>query len=334
MTPKHIHTLCITLWITLWTALPRALKASLYATSLAALASGCGTPSSALNNTSDGQLLGGAQSGDFAARIADADALWATRDHLPDLRAAIALYALALDTASPDLSDADRRVHMIALYTRLARAHFLLGDAVLPLSVPDPEAIKAEATASFDQGRAYAERALGLLHPPLLAAAQSGQDLSEAIAAIDDPAAAGPMFWWVSNLGRWMQTQNPFTALSFTDDLDRVGHRAYALDPAYLNAAPTAFLAGYYTQLPLPSGDAALSKRYFDEAIERAPHTLAHRVAFATLYATKVNDRALFERTLQGVIQTDPDDHPDSAPENRLERQRAQHILNDPDPFF
>jgi tetratricopeptide (TPR) repeat protein len=319
-TPNPIHTL----WITLWTTLPLSL-ALLFSASLLA----CGATPNALSGTTDADLLGGSLPGDFLALLEASHTHWDQRDQPDHLRAAIDLYQQALNTASPDLPDAERRHAAFTLCARLARAYFLLGDAVLPLSEGgDSRDAKAAAGAAFDQGRAYAERALALLHPPLLAAAQSGQDLSKAIAAIDDPNAAGPMFWWAANLGRWMESQNPFAALSLTSDLERVSHRAYALDPTYFHASTAAFLGGFYTRLPLPSGDAAKSKQYFDEATSCAPHMLAHRVAFATLYAPKVKDKALATRLLQGVLDADPNAHPDTAPENRLEQRRAQRALS------
>jgi tetratricopeptide (TPR) repeat protein len=302
------------------------------------LGAGCSATLNALSDTTDADLLGGTQAGDFGALLAASHPHWDARDQPDHLRAAIDLYKQALNTASPDMPEAERRFAAATLCERLSRAYFLLGDAVIPLSDSgdsgdNPDA-KAASIAAFAEGRAYAERALALLHPPLLDAVQSGQDLSEAIAAIDDPAAAGPMFWWAANLGRWMESQNPFAALSLTDDLERVSHRAYALNPTYFHGSTAAFLGGFYTRLPLPSGDLTRSKQHLSEAIALAPYMLAHHLALATFYAPKANDRALAEQTLRAILSTNPEDHPDTAPENRLELRRAQRALNTLDDLF
>jgi tetratricopeptide (TPR) repeat protein len=316
---KSIHTLWTILWITL----------SILFLSTATPA--CTGAQGALEGSSSEGLLGGGLDGDFGATLAQAEAHWAKRDALDQLNAAIALYEKAVQTGTPDLSDEARRKAVGDVYARLARAYFMLGNGLLPLSVDNPEAddAKAAQSAAFDQGRQYAERALGLAYPALIESVKNGAELGDELAKFNDPAAAGLMFWWVTNLGRWLSFQGGLTALSYLDDLERVGLKAYELDPTFFYYATTSFLGGFFTRLPLPSGDAERAREGFEAAMAGAPEMLSHKVAFADLYATKIQDRALFERILGEVLAVDPATFPDDiAPENRVEQRRARRLLD------
>ncbi len=316
---KSIHSLWITLWISCSILL-------LFGTT-----AGCTGAQGALEGSSDEGLLGGGLEGDFGATLAQAEAHWTKRDELDQLNAAIALYEKAVQTGTPELSADARRKAVGDVYARLARAYFMLGNGLLPLSVDDPEAdaAKEAQAAAFDQGRQHAERALGVAYPALIEAVKNGAELGDALAKLDDPAAAGLMFWWVTNLGRWLNFQGGLTALSYLDDLERVGLKAYELDPAFFYYATTSFVGGFFTRLPLPSGDAEKARAGFEAAMAGAPEMLSHKVAYADLYATKIQDRAMFEKVLGEVLAVDPATFPpDIAPENRVEQRRARRLLD------
>ena len=293
------------------------------------LLAGCGSAETSLTGTSTGELLGGKVSGDFGLKLQEAEQRWQQRDQQSDLEAAIKAWEEAIEIETPSLSEEERRAKLYAIYVRLSRAYFLYGDLVLPLSMTDKTALRKATERAFARGRKHAERALAVYSPKFFEAIQAGEAMGAAAEAHLDAGAVAAMFWWATDLGRWLELQSGFTALSYLDDMKRVSHRAHALDEAYFYHSTTSYMGGYYTRLPISTGgDLPRSRRHFEAATSAAPGCLQHQVSFASLYAVQAEDRALFEQLLQGVLAADPNIEPDLIPENRLQQQIAQRLLD------
>ena len=64
------------------------------------------------------------------------------------------------------------------------------------------------------------------------------------------------------------------------------------------------------------------------------PKYLSSKVLFAEIYAVRTDNEELFKKTLQGVVETGDDVHPDLVPENQNAKRLAKEMLENMDDFF
>jgi tetratricopeptide (TPR) repeat protein len=103
--------------------------------------------------------------------------------------------------------------------------------------------------------------------------------------------------------------------------------RCAQLERDYDGAGPDRFLAdAWATASTTAGGDLERAREHFEYALHAAPDHFATRVLYALDYATKVQDRELFETELQRVLDSDPGGA-DVAAENVVEQHRAQLAL-------
>jgi tetratricopeptide (TPR) repeat protein len=138
----------------------------------------------------------------------------------------------------------------------------------------------------------------------------------------DDQEQVGMVFWMGYNWARHISLNKedpdvladlPFAIACF--------ERVFALDPNFNNYAPYAAMGSYYARTSASlGGDPARAREMFETAIARTNgNFLTYKVMMARVYAVMVQDRALFTRLLQEVI-----DAGDVMPEQRLANQIAK----------
>jgi hypothetical protein len=129
------------------------------------------------------------------------------------------------------------------------------------------------------------------------------------------------------------------------DDVDRIGDlpRAIALLEHAHTIAPAYFLHGaalslgvvYASQGKDMGGDPERGRRMFDEVITATGgRYLMAKALFARNYATVVQDRALFEKTLKDVLATPASVWPDQRLANEIARRKAARYLAQADDLF
>lgn len=301
------------------------------ATSIAACG---GVAASNLDRDDTRDLLGGNAQGDFDQLLQAADQHWAHRDEEPRLRQAIDVLKQLIKTSSPHLEEADRREALYGVYVKLSRAHFMLADDHIPLSVEDPSEVQEEIIEQLETSRSYAELAMAVRSSALRQAIDQGEDLLPTMLTLKEDHT-GALFWWLQGLGRWMSYQSPLTAMNYVDRLEQMVKHLNALDPTYFYHGPVRFLAGYHTKVPWPGGDPARALALFNKARAADPDCLLNTLAVAEIYATSIGDRALYQRELEGLLNApvEPSD-PRLSPENRLARRKARYLLGRIDDTF
>ena len=138
----------------------------------------------------------------------------------------------------------------------------------------------------------------------------------------DDQEQAGMVFWLGYNWARHISLNKedpdvladlPFAIACF--------ERVFALDPTFNNYAPYVAMGSYYARTSVAlGGEPVRAREMFETAIARTGgNFLTYKVMMARVYAVMVQDRALYTRLLQEVI-----DAGDVMPEQRLANQIAK----------
>ena len=152
----------------------------------------------------------------------------------------------------------------------------------------------------------------------------------------DDDEQAGLMFWTGYAWARYINLNKdnpdvladlPFAIACF--------ERSLELDGTYNNFAPHVAMAGYYARAAESlGGQPADSRREFEFAINATQrHFLTYLVMQARMYAVMVQDRALFRRLLEEVINA-ADVMPEQRLANQIAKRRARRYLAQIDELF
>jgi len=291
----------------------RLVHAPLFAAALAA--AGCAT-----HQADWSRPVSSAPAADAPAPSASAegDALWAQRGEQEKLEQAIAKWEEAA-AAAPSA----------ALATKLARAHYLLGDGYLALK-DDIEGRDAE----YQKGLDWATKALKLSAPDFAAAMAAGAKHGEAIGKVGADAIEA-MYWYASNLGKWAAAHGIVAKLKYKEDIKATMERVKFLDEKFFYAAGWRYFGGFEAATAgLAGGSLVRSEENFTKSVELAPQYLGTKVLWADYLCVKKQDRAAFERLLNEVLTADPNVDPAIAPENTLEQAKARKLLAKADDLF
>jgi len=246
---------------------------------------------------------------------------WAGRDEEANIRRAVELYG-QLVSAEPNNAE-----HSVWL----SRANYFLADCHLSFD----EAKREEMMSTYDTGTRAAERALVTLSSDFADRMRAGTRIEEAVGVLDATAVPA-LYWRASNLGKWASADGFATLLSYKDEIRAVMGRCLELDREYFYYGPDRYFGVFYGRAPsFAGGDVARSREHFETSLRHHPNYFATRVLMAQDYATKAQDRALFEEQLNTVINGDPDaGGPELAPENRCEQRKARNLLAQADELF
>ncbi|NUN14663.1 MAG: hypothetical protein HUU55_13615 [Myxococcales bacterium] len=257
--------------------------------------------------------------GDAAASYAEAKQSWEERADEAKLRAAIGSWETAAKI-EPWNTDT---------YVSLSRAYYLLGDGHLRFDSSKED----EMLAMFDKGAYNGELALGALDPKYRQRVCGGDAVEDAVKTVDKNAVPA-MYWYATNLGKWALAKGILVVLGRKDEIFSVMTRVLELDEKFFYGAPHRYFGAYYTKVPFPDGDPALSRKHFDKSLEIEPNYLATRVLMADLLATKTNDRELFATQLQMVLDAPDDVILELKPEQMIEKRKAKDLMADIDVYF
>ncbi len=295
---------------------------------------GCsGAERSSAMTTDANKLTAATEQGDFDKMLADADAAWQARGDRAKLEQAIATWEKAAKTASPNLDEAARKEKLAEIYTSLARGYYLLADSHTRLQAEDDE-LNDQMMGEFEKGVTAAEKAIALRDPKFAAAVAADANNWKTAVKSADPKAAGPLYWYATNMGKWALLEGIATILARKDDIKATMDWMIQQDETYFYGAPHRYFGAYHCKVPIGGGDPPKAKASFEKAIEIGPNYLATRVLMAESYATLVGDRELFETLLNETIAANPDADPSIGPENRLEQAKAKRLLERADDFF
>lgn len=212
-------------------------------------------------------------------------------------------------------------------FWKLSRSYYLLAEQL------DQEEEVEEKLALYQKGLDSAERAMNCF-PEFRAAIAAGEDEEVAVKQIPLAGIAG-VYWTTVNLSKWSRIKG-FSYILFNKNKgwEMIQH-VRALDDAWYYGAADRYLGAFYAVAPsIAGGDMTLSWEHFQASLAAAPHYLATHVLIAEYYATKMQDRELFRERLQFVLDTPLDVYADIIPLQRLEKEKARHMLANIDEYF
>jgi tetratricopeptide (TPR) repeat protein len=195
---------------------------------------------------------------------------------------------------------------------------------------------KKRASILYLKARSYALRAL-------VGEAQSekvlGKDLPEFKELLqgygngDVPA----LFWTANSWIAWvaLNLDKP-EAIMDIPKAQAMLERVIELDETFYYGSAHAALGALYAAQPRMMGDtSAKAKQHFDKAFEISGRKLLFvHVYYAKFYAYQIQDRDLFIKSLEEVLDAPPDILPDRAFANEVAKRKARILLDNVDMYF
>lgn len=257
-------------------------------------------------NTSDGKA---------AAKLEEADGLWAERLDPEKLKSALAAYeeAVALDPANRHA------------YERLVRGWYFYGDGH---TTNVDEQVERWGVAIEWGAKCMA------LNDAFKAKIDAGEKEKDAVVAATK--ADVPCLYWLSSaLGKWGKAQSLSKTLKHLPTVKAYMSKCEELDPTYNNYGPARYWGAYYSALPSFAGrDFEKSAEYFEASIQGAPNYLGTRVLRAEMLAVGTGDEALFDQDLAVVLKGDPNAVEGFEAENAIEQRKAQALIDQKNELF
>ncbi len=143
------------------------------------------------------------------------------------------------------------------------------------------------------------------------------------------------LYWSAVALERWSKLKGFGPLLRNKDKVKAFVSRVGLLNPDYHYGAVDRYWGGYYAIAPsFAGGDLNKAKVYFDKTIAQHPHMLETKVMMAQYYATKMQNRGLFERLLREVLAANPAVILEIEPENRMAITKARKLLAEVGDYF
>jgi tetratricopeptide (TPR) repeat protein len=118
--------------------------------------------------------------------------------------------------------------------------------------------------------------------------------------------------------------------------VELIMRRVLELDESFFFGGAHLFYGAYYGgRTEMLGGDPSKAKQHLERAIEISNSKyLMAKLLLAKYYAVPVQDRELFEHTLQEILSAPPDLFPEQRLANQLAKRRAKRWLEHADEFF
>jgi tetratricopeptide (TPR) repeat protein len=159
------------------------------------------------------------------------------------------------------------------------------------------------------------------------------KEMLKGLSASDVPA----LFWtgnsWLSWIG--LNIDNPEAVMDVPKAVAML-ERVVELDETYYYGSAHAALGSYYAAQPKIMGDTSeKAKQHFDKAFEiSGGKFLFMYYLYAKFYAYQIQDKDLFVRSLQMIIDTPAEKYPDMTLANEIAKRKAKALLDNVDEYF
>ncbi len=213
---------------------------------------------------------------------------------------------------------------------KLLRAGSGLYGAYAGAFVDDPERRRRLSATALS----YARRALCLDHRELCRA-ETFPQFATAIEQIETADVAA-LYTYGAALAGWIQArQTDWKALAELPKVEAVMRRVIALDERHDHGRAHVYLGAIDSRLPATlGGRPASGKAHFKRALELSEgRDLIAALEYARTYARTVFDKALHDRLLRRVIESDPH-APELTLSNVIAQRRAEALLSESNEFF
>jgi len=198
------------------------------------------------------------------------------------------------------------------------------------------EADQARTAALYARAREYGFRALSTradLRGALSGTLPGFSLVLERFRKGDVPA----LFCTASSWAKWTAANlDNLEALAELPLLEATMERILELDESYSYGSPHLLLGTYLAAKPaILGGDMAKAKEHFDRALVLADGKfLPAKVLYAKYYVRRIQDRELFVRTLEEVLNTPADTVPELTLSNAMAKEQAKELLEKTDEYF
>ena len=238
--------------------------------------------------------------------------LWQKRDDQQSLEESLSKFE-HVHAANPQ--DLDTLIYLIRGYFTLAELHL------------DNKDLKMR---NFEKAKSFGEKALEL-NPDYKKI--KDDDLQGAIAKLSKKEVP-PMFWMAAALGKWAKLNGVMASLKYKSQILAMIRQVEKLWPDFFHGAVPRYWGGFYAVAPrIAGGDMKKSKENFKKAMLVAPEYLGTKVLYAELYLTEEDDKKEFKKQLEEVLAAS-DGPAELQPENRLEKKKAEKLLEQIDKLF
>ncbi|MFC1823730.1 TRAP transporter TatT component family protein [Thermodesulfobacteriota bacterium] len=206
------------------------------------------------------------------------------------------------------------------------------GYSLLFVEDDDPQ----RASNLYLRAREYGIRALGskarfLNNPDLIE-----KDLKVSL-DIFDKKDVEPLFWVVFAWNAWinLNLDNP-SALAQLTPSQACLEKVLELDATYFHGLPSILMGVSLSARPaMFGGNLEKAQDYFEKALQQSQGKFfAASYYYARYYGVRAQDKKLFLKLLQQVIEGTPADLPDSCLMNTVMRSKAQKFIENTDEFF
>jgi tetratricopeptide (TPR) repeat protein len=206
------------------------------------------------------------------------------------------------------------------------------GYGLLFLEDDDPE----RASKLYARARAYAMAALGEEGTRLQKATVNLEQARVLLQGLDRDDLA-PLFWATLAWNSWinLNLDNP-AALAQMGVAEACIERLLEIDPTFLYGTPHVLMGTILAAKPaILGGDKAAAKVHFDKAMEISKGAfLLTPYYYARYYAVKAQDKALFSRLLNEVVERPAAELGDVCLLNTVMKEKARSLLGRMDEFF
>jgi tetratricopeptide (TPR) repeat protein len=142
------------------------------------------------------------------------------------------------------------------------------------------------------------------------------------------------LYWTAASLGKWAKANGIFSSIKYKDTILSMIKRVEALNPNYFYGSVPRYWGTYYAVAPsIAGGDMKKSKENYKKSIAMAPESLGTKVLMAEFYYAKEDDKKEFKKLLEEVLAAELGPK-EIAPENRMEKKKAQKMLENIKDYF
>jgi len=217
-----------------------------------------------------------------------AEILWSEREDLGKASEGIAAYEELLKENPEDYK----------VLLRLSRLHYWVGQI---LEATDKE----DALAHYGKGVEFGQKASGIA-----------------------PEKPGGFFFEAANRARRNNLKGTFSNLFGISKVKKLNKRTASIDPGYFYNGTDRFFCAFYTKLPgLLGGSTTKAIEFGMRAVEAHPNYAGNRFFLAEAYV-KDGKNDLARKELEAAVSLPDDVFPDAVPEQRMEKKRAEALLN------
>ncbi len=204
---------------------------------------------------------------------------------------------------------------------------------ILSERIPDNSEEIDRKLELYQQGLESCERAMACFKSFRDAIAR-GEAEEEAAKTIGKEGIEG-VYWTVICMSKWSRLKG-FSYVLFNKNRgwEMIQH-VRSLDNTWYYGAADRYLGAFYAVAPsIAGGDMEKSWEHFMASLEVAPDYFATHVLISEYYATKVQDKELFLKHLDIVLNGDPAVYPDIIPYQRVEQEKARKLLDGIEDYF